>query len=79
MKKVFVRSAQLDENFYAITDGVKLYDESGFELHESFSIVEPLNYKHFIVAVVGMAVVSLLYWVCFSTDFYTLVVSFSEV
>jgi len=80
MKRVFVRSAQLDEHFYAFVDSEgALCDEDGDPLHESFAIVEPLNYKHFLAAVGGLAVVSLLYWVCFSPSFYTFVMSFSEV
>ena len=43
MERVFVRSAQLDEHFYALTDGVKLYDEKGVELHESFVIMDKLE------------------------------------
>lgn len=40
MKRVFVRSAQLDEHFYALTDGVKLYGSDGIELHESFMVMD---------------------------------------
>jgi len=80
MKRAFVRSALLDEHFYAFvnSDG-DLCDEGGKLLHESFAVVEPLNYKHFLAAIGGLAVISLLYWVCFSPSLYDFSVSLCEV
>jgi len=87
MKRVFVRSALLDEHFYALTDGDKLYGDDGKELHESFIEVKnidlSINLLHIINAVLFMVLVmgisALVYFVCYVPSFYSLVVSLCEV